>query len=349
MVAIHASYFGDNFGDTLFVIQYVDYLIKQGVKPEEITLPFAGKRARSYVEVSSLKGITAIAKSDKVVFIGGGYFGERKFQKTIWHLRFWVRHISVALLAKIFRRPYVFLGVGAGPLNNVISKKLVKYVINNSEGFYARDRISYEFLNDFCSNDKVFLAADSLISYNEHRNDEKLVKNKILFHLPLKEGMHKPLKLLMPLIKEVFKENYKVVVARDFYKPSFNVIDLEIIREFYPNVEYVEYENPKLFLNLLNTCQFIFTVKLHAGILGLGAGRKVFSTYVHEKTHRFYKQANLSHFCFDYFQIDDKQKEIKDALIQFRDSIDKTEIPKEILKLSEKNFIVLDLFLKNEN
>lgn len=348
MIAIHASYFGDNFGDTLFVIQYVEYLLNQGVKPEQITLPFAGKRARSYVKISPLKGVRAIAKCEKLIFIGGGYFGERKFQKTIWHIRFWIRHISVALLAKIFNKPYIFLGVGAGPLNNIISRKLAKYVIENSHGFYARDAKSYKFLKSICPENKIFLSADSLISYKEHKNDHELVKNKILFHLPLNKGMYEQLKLLMPIINDVFNKSFEVVVAKDFFKPSFNIIDLEIIREYYPNAEYIEYENPKQFLSLLNTCEYIFTVKLHAGILGIGAGRKVFSTYVHEKTPRFYKQANLSHFCFDYFHIDENQKEIKNALKQFKESIDTPKIPEEIIKLSKKNFEVLDLFLRND-
>src|SRR5690554_5036992 len=109
-VALHGSYYGDNFGDTLFVIEYINWLKElQGYNNDNIFLPFAGDRVRDLVEVSNFAGIKSIYKSDVVVFIGGGYLGEPSKRVGIWSLRLIIRHLSVGLLALLFRKPYIFI------------------------------------------------------------------------------------------------------------------------------------------------------------------------------------------------------------------------------------------------
>jgi polysaccharide pyruvyl transferase WcaK-like protein len=346
MIAIHASYFGDNFGDTLFVIQYVEYLKSIGYKEDEICLPFAGSRMRSYLNVSKIKHIKAIRKSDKVIFIGGGYFGERSTQKAIWHVRFWIRHISVALLAIFFNKKYMFFGVGAGPLTNPISRILSKVVIKSSEGFHARDIKSFNFLNSLGLQDKISLVADSLICYDKHKKPNEK-KKRILLHLPLLEGWHGPIEGMLRSLYNKVGDSYEIIVADDFYKPSFNKISYKIAKNIFQNVTLEEYSSPTSFLKLINSSEIIFTVKLHVGILGLASGSKVISTYVHEKSLRFYNQIGLSNVCFNFNNISNQMDDFNQVVNDVVDNKIDFNLPSEILEKSRLNFVLLESFLDN--
>ena len=134
LIALHGSYFGDNFGDRLFVELFIDWVNEiENITSENIVLPFANSRIRESVDCSQTKGLKAIIKSSCIIFIGGGYFGEFKPNSLIWNMRLLIRHLTIAIYAAIVRKPYIFIGIGAGPLSNIFPRKLVTYVCNKSE------------------------------------------------------------------------------------------------------------------------------------------------------------------------------------------------------------------------
>ena len=164
-IALHASYYGDNFGDTLFVKQYVKYLSEN--HDLNISLLFPSKRVLNEVNGLAVRsGFMGVFRSDAIVFIGGGYFGERKNKVFEWHVRFLVRYISVAIMALIAGKKIFFVGVGAGPLSYRLTRYLVRSVLNNSSGFVARDRVSYNFLKNIgVKEELLFESLDSVLSY----------------------------------------------------------------------------------------------------------------------------------------------------------------------------------------
>ena len=345
-VAIHGSYFGDNFGDSLFVLQYIKYLNKIGINNEDIYLISAGSRVRKYSKVSSVKGLKAIKEANRVIFIGGGYFGERKEKQLIWHLRFWIRHISICLLCIIYGKRYAFFGVGAGPQSNVISRKLSKLVINGSEFFSARDKISFDFLLRIgVKSEKLIEVADSLISYPKINSDENKTK-KLLIHMPKSADHDNSIESILTELNNGLTEIHEVIVVRDFYKPSFIDITERISGKIFKNIKVLEYESPENLMDLICASDLVITIKLHVGILALTQGKFVISTYVHEKTPRFYAQMNAETNCFELKKLDEKERtRFRQALKRYSEQ-ENIQIPSELIEKSKKNFTLLEKFIQ---
>jgi polysaccharide pyruvyl transferase WcaK-like protein len=345
MIVLHGSYFGDNFGDSLFVIQYVEHLKSLGYTDDEIALPFAGQRVRTYVDVSPRRGVHTFLSAEKIVFFGGGYFGERKTQITTWHLRFLIRYGFIGMISRALGKKYIFLGVGAGPLKWGLTRAIVKAIVNGSEGFYARDEKSEKFLKGLGAKN-VFRTTDSLIHWSKHRDLSNKDTKRILLHLPVKKEFESGLKKLISSIASVFDDSYEIVIANDFYKPSFESLSMHYARLHWSSVTYVEYSNPREFCNLINSCGFVFTVKLHVGILALSSGSKVFNTYMHEKSQRFYRQIGKEQYCFDFRKLDESTQKLVEAMATLRDDDNYSyDLPQEVLRLSKLNMSILKDFV----
>lgn len=345
-VAIHGSYFGDNFGDSLFVLQYVKYLNEIGISNEDIYLISAGSRIRNYAKVSSIKGLKAIKEANRIIFIGGGYFGERKEKQLIWHLRFWVRHISICLACIFYGKRYAFFGVGAGPQSNLISRKLSKLAVNGSEFFSARDKISFEFLLKIgVKSEKLIEVADSLISYPKIHSKENKTK-KLLIHMPKSADHDNSIESILRELKNGLTEIHEVTVVRDFYKPSFIDVTERISKDIFKNIKVFEYKSPESLMDLICASDLVITIKLHVGILALTQGKFVISTYVHEKTPRFYAQMNADVNCFALKKLNEKERKRFKQVLKRYNKQENIQIPSELVEKSKENFTLLEKFIQ---
>lgn len=311
-VALHGSYFGDNFGDTLFVIEYINWLKDlNDYNAQNIMLPFAGNRVRDLVKVSDKKGVKSILSAEALVFIGGGYLGEPPTGQRIWSYRFIVRHLSVILLAYLFKKPYIFVGVGAGPLSHKIARKLSVFLLNHSEKIIVRDEESHNYLLEYGVNsDKLMTTADSILSLeptdvNQQAKNEVIVKNQLNNKKETLIGVHLPVpstykNSLSSIIKDIKKytenlNSFKIVVFKDFYKEDYDYLAYSKIKEHFnkEDITYIKYENPDQLIALIDTLDIVVTTKLHCGIVANCLGKFTLSISAHTKTKRLYKQLGL--------------------------------------------------------
>jgi len=312
-VALHGSYYGDNFGDTLFVTEYINWLKEIfDYDKDNVHLPFAGKRVRDLVKISDRKGISSIYESDIIVFIGGGYLGEPSKKINKWSIRLIIRHLSVGLVALALKKPYIFIGVGAGPLSNGIARRLTTFLCNRSNKVVVRDQESRDYLVSYgVDMEKIDVTADSVLCLKpEDVNTE--TKNELLemYEIGDKEcqyiGVHLPavnkneIKKLRTIINDLkyfcerFKK-YKIVVFNDFYKENYIYLAYLEIKEVFEQstVIYVEYKNPNQLIALIDELDIVITTKLHCGIVANCLGKYTLSISTHNKTLRLYKQLGL--------------------------------------------------------
>ncbi|WP_155833532.1 polysaccharide pyruvyl transferase family protein [Halomonas sp. BC04] len=139
-VAIHGSYFANNYGDTLLVKLMCDQ-VSQYVGKENVYLAVEGDEdEQKYI------GYPVLDKNDRegiefLIFAGGGYFGEPQsssVKKAKWALRNYKRHIS---WVNEFKRAKIGVyGVGFGPLSsNLFRYFLQKRVFGRAETvFFSR-------------------------------------------------------------------------------------------------------------------------------------------------------------------------------------------------------------------
>lgn len=345
-IVLHGSYYGDNFGDRLFVEMFVRWLASiEGIKKENIILPFANSRIRDSVHCSENKGILSILRAKCFVYVGGGYFGEFD-NSLVWNLRLIIRHILLAIFAIVTSKPLIIIGVGAGPLSNLFTRKLVVYICNNSRKTIVRDQESYNYLIEYGVNkEKLKLSVDSVLAL------ENRVESKESDHI--KVGVHIAYPYenenIVKIVKDIKKftetiENFKIYYFKDFYKIGFSDYAETILKQYFKNEDLVkvEYQNPDQLIKDIGQFDLLFTVKLHVGIVALTQGVYPVSIAVHQKTKRLYKQLGLEELTtsFENYQAG------KIVEIASKFSTSKVKIPDTITEYAFRNKYDLEQFVK---
>ncbi|KAA0565836.1 polysaccharide pyruvyl transferase family protein [Bacillus sp. CH30_1T] len=365
-VALHGSYYGDNFGDTLFVIHFINWLNENEKNTiSSIHLPFASDRVRKLVRVSEKRGIRSIIEADSLVFFGGGYLGEPPGKNKVWSYRLIIRHLSVALLAFLFKKPFIFIGVGAGPLTNKLARKLTVFLCNKSKKTVVRDIESKEYLIRYgVKENKLKVTADSILtlqSQNVDSTQSALIKNKINVekkdaclligvHLPINKNDNDKLILLIKDLKKYCDEigKYKLVVFNDFYKENYDYQAFTNIKDEFgeENVIGIDYNNPQQLIALINELNIVITTKLHCGIVANCLGKYTLSVSVHNKTKRLYKQLNLEERNVALKEY--KSGYLFDMLNNFKmNKKEYNNIPDSIRILADENRKELNSFIRN--
>lgn len=364
-ITLHGSNFIDNFGDSLFVVYFNKWLKKNGdVEAENIILPFANERVRSLVKVSDAKGIFGLLKSNKIVFIGGGYLGERPNKKFIWNIRLLIRHLSVGLLAVLLKKPFIFIGVGAGPLTYSVTNKIVVFLCNKSEKVVVRDEESYKYLVNYgVKMGKITSTADSILLLDQSdvdeywnnkykrklSNDNNVNTTYIGLHLQASSRKQDKIKLIISELKKYCSnlKSYKIVVFNDTYKKEpdnklLNLVYEEFDKEQVMNIEYLK---PNQLIALINNLNIVITTKLHCGIVANCLGKYTLSVSVHDKTVRLYRQLQLEE---RNVSINDYEKGMLIKMLLEFDENKKyyNNVPESIKELAARNQNYLIDFIK---
>jgi len=360
-IALHGSYYGDNFGDTLFVIHFLKWIYKEN-EDIEVYLPFASDRVRKLVNASGIKGINSLMTAKCVVFFGGGYLGEPTIKNSIWSYRLIIRHLSIALFCYLLKKPYIFIGVGAGPLSHPIARKLTVFLCNRSKKTIVRDKESKQYLLSYgVKEEKIILTADSILTFDESNVEtkeslkmKKLLKkddnNKVTLigvHLPATKEFENKLEVLLTDLKRYCDslKKYKLVIFNDFYKEGYEYIAKDKIEMLFEKNEYTEvpYESPDQLIALINELDIVLTTKLHCGIVANCLNKYTLSISVHNKTKRLYEQIELSerNISLSNYESNDLDNMLKEYLANTKENV-----PNIIREKSFENMIYLNNFIK---
>lgn len=348
LIAVHGSYFGDNFGDRLFVEIFADWISQiDGISNDNIALPFANQRIRSTIPCSDIKGVKALLLSKCIIFIGGGYFGEFKAKDIVWNIRLIIRHLLIGIYAILANKPFIIIGIGAGPLSNLISRKLVTFVCNHADKVIVRDIESQNYLSEYgVKPEKIKLSVDTVLGIENVKKDfKKTNKPKIALHFPYPYPSDDINRIIQDV--KIFcdkLDDFEIYHFRDFHKLDFDdFTEKEILRTFdNTKVSKIIYENPKQLINEIGQFDIIITAKLHVGIVALTQDVYTASVAIHQKTQRLYRQLGLEEFTTPL--INYEQGRIISILEGW--AIKKQVIPIEIIRMANENRIDLNNFIK---
>jgi len=313
-IALHGAYHGDNFGDSLFVILFVDWLKElNGNYNKNIYLPFAGDRIRKLVNVSDKRGLKCLFLADLFVFVGGGYLGEPTGNIKMWSCRLIIKHLSIAFVAYILKKPYIFIGVGAGPLSYKLARRLTVFICNKSKKVIIRDKESYDYLIEYgVFSNKLIITADSILSFS--KKNVKPTYVNIIKQIIKKQNNGKYIGVHLPSINEKYMDKLllliqdleifckilpgcKIIVFNDHFKKKYDYRDHQVFlllkQIFIENIMYFDYENPDMLIALISELDIVITSKLHCGIVANCFNKYTVSIAVHEKTKRLYNQLGI--------------------------------------------------------
>ncbi|MBL1209488.1 polysaccharide pyruvyl transferase family protein [Geminocystis sp. GBBB08] len=312
-IILHGSFNSNNFGDTLLLKIFADY-IKNKYPYHEIFATNTSKNTSEFCKVNTISVLDALRCHQPIVFCGGGYFGEPPHLIQRWSLNLWRKHLFFGLGAKNQQIPYAILGVGLGPLTKWWTRYPIVSLIRDAKICALRDKESVNYLHSYDETINCQQVADPILSYCSSdlikisnmlnpdvikQQTNKTSTQKIILHIPGRyenAEMRRFIAEWIVLLTKSRNDVELVVLADislknrpDFFSWLSNIDDQRI--------RIVEYLNPSQLLAEIIDSYGVITTKLHVGICGAILGKRVISFPFHAKTHRFYEQIKRTDIC----------------------------------------------------
>lgn len=341
---------GTNFGDTMFGLMFYEYI---KTRYPDIDIYFT--KASEYLKKCE-NGCREYKQNwddiDGFIYISGGFFGESPNEKLKNRYFRFMNYVSYGLKAKRKNIPIAVIGVGAGPIQNVVLRRLIISLCNYAEAISVRDIQSYQFLKKNGCENEMTVTSDSAQSIERkefqkwfYNQDDPILKTKkrILVHCPtsvVQEYKDKIIQTVDKLYKN--DESAEVYFCNDSLAGKQNLKEM-IAAYTGKNKKIYLYDDPLDFIRFLRKMDLIITPKLHVGIFSATFGKAVISFPIHPgKTTRYYQQIGYPERSIPLSEV--KEEQVSRMISQFINN--PIRLPKEIYEKSAKNFEILDRFIE---
>lgn len=326
-IGLHGSYFCRNFGDTL-ILAIINNWIREYSPDSQVTLPYVESAQEAMEILGKPSEKNNIKDLDCFIFGPGGYFGEPPvsyLRRLQWTHRNYLRHIKWNSALYKNNIPYLIIGVGVGPLTNILLRKRVVKLFQNAKYISVRDKYSKEYLIKWgIDESRINVSSDVALTLQPNSEIVKNLKPKVALHFPGRELYQtNTVKEFIQFI-EYLSPNYDIYLLEDSKNQFSDSKSKNIRRTLLENnmdLPIIKYKSPNSLVKELEEFDKIITSKLHVGIVGYALGKKVLSIPRHSKNFRFYEQIQRENFCIPFEELStQKLKETFESLKEIDNS-----------------------------
>ncbi|MGB3352083.1 MAG: polysaccharide pyruvyl transferase family protein [Mycobacterium sp.] len=307
-VRVHGAFEVENFGDILLMRIFADWVRQAGWEPLVVDPPpYVCRELRLRADVQ--------VEPKAVLLVGGGYLGEpnrRLLGRWRWGHRLIKRHLPVLEQAKCDGVPYAVVGVGLGPITNLLARRKTRSLLAGAQLNVLRDRESADWATrygmkvDAVSADAaIALSSESLsvsaIAECERIRDLAQGRKIVALQLDRDSSAGEDWRMLFRCLTEclVGKDCYLLGISDQAGTEvsRMHQTAAETFLEKFPNSRFEHYGGVDSLMGRLYAADLIITSKLHVGIVASAFGRSVLSLPTHQKTVRFYRQLGRESIC----------------------------------------------------
>ena len=297
-----------NFGDFLYGHQ-IFYYLKNNYKNLEVNFFEASDYFKKYI--SSTDKVN-IFNANILIYIPGGYFGEKHNARLIDNIIHFIRFIPFGLLGILFHKKILVVGIGAGPIDCWFLRLAIKKICNNCKNITVRDEESLYYLKSL-NIKKVQEYSDMMLAYNLSNiaestlQTEKIEKIKkegkkiLLIHYNHSEEARDKFAEAASIFINKNPEYYVIVASDSILSYEENYYS-NFLKKYGNECFHFIYDNPFEMIKLLQIVDLVLTCKLHVGVVAIMLKKSVICAAEHpEKSERFYKLINHSeNYCSLY-------------------------------------------------
>lgn len=363
-IVLHGAFDTTNFGDILLLCIFKKYI--ERFYPElEVYSDSVGKDAIKYSGIKKITRKQIIQNQVPVIFCGGGYLGEPSRRKLFWKVRAFIKHFSLLRSLYLNKCKYSLIGVGFGPIENKILRKIAVRAINSAFSVVFRDVESKKFALLYGAKSPIKVTSDAVMALlpSELRNfphffssqlvfdnnSAELTNNKIIIgiHIQMpgkpKQDFKNGLFELLKKYKMVYPLCEFILLTDSRNKDTSQDISRYNLQKF--SFSSFQYSGPFDLIQKIHQCHLIITTKLHVGIVASVFNKPVISIAMHQKIQRFYNQIERKELCVEYNLYCNEWLESKLNLF-FHNELCDTIVPKKINEISKNNLHEIDRFIK---
>lgn len=312
IVALHGSYYGYNFGDTLLCWLFNNW-IKENEFVDSTALPFANWQNQKAIGADR-RGVRTALNAQAFVFCGGGYFSEALGSPTKWAARAFFRHLLLATAVRRLGKPLAILGVGVGPITNATVRRGVLSLFEYAEVAAVRDIESATTLRDWGLRRDVLVVPDA-VAVSNLKELFNIGHSKRIGIRERRLGVHisgQPTASELEAARQIcewalFKKDVQIILITDGMPRRRPIVWPDEIRRRFPglhaSIRYYDGDINSM-IAFLASLDGIVTTKLHVGIVATVLEVPVISVPHHEKTFRFYRQIGKAENVIDQSGLD---------------------------------------------
>lgn len=299
-----------NLGDFLYADQMYNLLAMGG--RNRVSYYQASPFFESFTENYTREKIS-LKDADWLIYFPGGYFSQPKNSNVKDSVIRFFRYMIFGLRGLLFKKPIAVIGIGCGNFESIIIKKIVGLLVNYSKIVTCRNNVSYKTIKSLIKSGGVKNYGDMLLSYPvrdkmryTNRIDDVLRRTNgrkiVLVHY---NHSHEAMEKFAYALKEIYRcikdfEKYYVVVTEDSVEAFADTLFLEFKNFFGIDCLHFKYSDPFESLCLILKSDIILTCKLHLGVIGCMAEKRVLCFAIdYDKTKCFYDEIGFSDHCYD--------------------------------------------------
>lgn len=297
-IAVHGSYFVNNFGDTLLVKMLCDRAAKQ-VGRENVFLAVPGHAAEQASIGYPIAPPEARKDIDLLLYSGGGYFGDAAdslYDRYVAARKRSTRHL--AWLGDYRNAAKAVIAVGVGPIG--FNRQAVRDLFGSSLAVLVRDAESHAYCRSYGFADhNLGQCVDMALSLDPVGQEGR---SGVALHVP--DMAPRDLETVFRVLaaSPACRGAERIDVIYDAPTgPSVGAFEaaLQSVAQsvFGRSLPIKPYPGLEPMLAALESYELVVTNKLHVGIVTIAKGGRVISTPHHIKTPRLYRQLGLSDYC----------------------------------------------------
>lgn len=279
-----SGYIGfNNFGDEVIFKILKNHLQNLGCNVTALSSS-ANYNIKTYNYKSLFDIIKAILNCDILISGGGSLLQNKTSNFSL------IYYLSIIFLSKLFLKKVIIFAQGIEPINGKFFEIITKTILKLCDFVSVRDKKSYQLLESW--NIKTILLSDPAFSIS----DEVLANNNkqgLLVQLRDFKGLKK--NFVFDLANSVVKHCDCVNVIA-FQKEYDEKICKEFINEFEKlggRAKYIYNENIDKTIDIINSCEYIISTRLHGLIVGSVLKSNVFALSYDEKIKTLVDELNI--------------------------------------------------------
>lgn len=273
-----------NTGDDLLAAELRDYVADNGHRSRLV----GGPRVRAIDEVDGLEMggsirerfalVRAIARSGGVLIGGGGLLDDRR---TLFYRPF----TRAAAVARVFRVPYAFVGVGVGPIRSARTARNYRCAVRGARRTLVRDQESAERLIEIgCAAEDIEVVGDPVTWRSRRSSSQRTYEWAVNLRewepSSMDEGFmfdaERVTENIARRLAEVVDENDRVVlVSMSELKGDDDRVALERLRLAAGHPEWPIVSGLDVASRTLEDSRNVLSMRLHGCLVAARAGARV--------------------------------------------------------------------------
>lgn len=335
-ILLNGASFANNFGDILFFQIFSKKVLDSGFQPTMYSTNQVIINQLPYVKFYENRK-KAVKNAFKIAYIGGGYLGEQPFSRKIDLYKWGFRNIRdihiIGLLGIYYKKPIGVFGAGGGKITNVLTRYIVREIIEYANPVIVRDKETKDALI-YCKNhENIIVSVDTVLAISQLRISSSQVKTKnVILHLSDSPDINNVSKILWNDMKTFLIKHpeYSCTIITDHFsggqKRSFDYF--ENISKKNIQVKTYKYTETEELIDIIKSSDIVITNKLHVGIVGISFDKNVISVPNHPKVKNLFKQLCIEENLLDKNLIKENQllvllEKHKDFEFKLNDSVKK--------------------------